>query len=294
MIEPASRRLFLVALALQGAVLLVSAPLYIVAGLSIPLSSLGRQLIYPAFFGLVALLTARDRNGVPQALTALAVLSMAFVTIGPTQYLAAAWGRPLIDDQLLAADAALGINQAALVAWTNAHPQIRHALVLSYVSLLPQLILPVVVLGFTDRRELWRYIYQFECVAIVTIILFGLWPSGVIGEHGIPETISQRPAMTQIIGLRDGTMTTIRFEEGVGIISFPSFHAAAALVVTWALRRTWCFWPIVALNAALLASTVLLGIHYAIDVPGAVVVCAGSIAMGRGLRPWLEGSVHTG
>jgi len=277
-------------------VLLVTAPLYIVAGLSIPLSSIGGQLIYPAFFGLVALLTARDRNGVPQALTALAVLSMAFVTIGPTQYLAAALsrGRPLIDGPLLAADAALGIDQAALVAWTNAHPQIRHALFLSYISLLPQLILPVVVLGFTDRRELWRYVYQFECVAIVSIIMFGLWPSGVVGEHGIPEAISQRPAMIQIMGLRDGTMTTIRFEEGVGIISFPSFHAAAALVVTWALRRTWCFWPIVALNAALLASTVLLGVHYGIDVPAAVVVCAGTIALGRGLRPWLEGPVHTG
>ena len=293
MTTPGSRRQLFAALVVQGAVVLVTVPLYGLVGLSIPSKSIGAQLVFPGFFGFAALLTARDRNGIPQALAALTVLLMAFPSIGAAQYLAAAWSRPLVDDHLLAADAALGIHQAALVAWTNAHTYIRSGLAVAYKSLLPQFLLPVVVLGFLDHRELWRYVRCFQCIAILTIIMFGLWPAGVPALHGIPEVISQGEAMAQFFALRAGTMTTLRLEVGQGIISFPSFHAAGALIVTWALRRTWFFWPVAALNAALLASTVLLGLHYVIDVIAAVGVCAVVIVVERAVRPWLEPSVSS-
>jgi membrane-associated phospholipid phosphatase len=94
--------------------------------------------------------------------------------------------------------------------------------------------------------------------------------------------------MRQLFGVRSGALTVIRLEDAVGLISWPSFHVAGALIVTWALRRTWCRWPLVLLNAALSLSTVLLGLHYAIDVVSAFVVCACSIALEKLLRPWIE------
>jgi hypothetical protein len=284
--------MLLCTLLLQAGVLCLTSPFYRVVGLSIPWRSIGGQLVLPGILAAFAILTARDRNGVPQALWAVVMLLFAWLIIGPAQYFVAAWRRPLIDEWLLAADRALGINQLALVTWTNAHVVLRHALGLAYLSLLPQFFLPAAILGYSDRRELWRFVWHFHVVAIVTVVAFGLWPAGVPALHGIPEALSQREAMRQLFGVRSGTIGVIRLEEAVGLISWPSFHVAGALMVTWALRNTWCRWPVIFLNSVLAASTVLLGLHYAIDVAAAVVVCAISIAFEKILRGWIDQSTE--
>ena len=290
---PARNKLLLATLLVQVVVLWVTAPLYRVAGISIPLDSIVAQLGFPAIFGFLAIVTARDDNGIPEALAAVFVLLTAWIIFGPTQYLAAAWNRPLTDEYWLAADVAMGIRHGALVAWVNAHPLVREALRLAYFSLMPQFVLPIAVLGFVDRREMWRYVWCFQCIALITVIAFGIWPSSVPSRHGIPEFISQDKAMAQFFAARAGTLSTIRLEDGTGIITFPSFHAAGALLVTWALRRTWFVWPLVPVNAALCAATFLLGMHYAIDTVAAVGICAVSIAIEYALRPWLQSADAT-
>ena len=65
-------------------------------------------------------------------------------------------------------------------------------------------------------------------------------------------------------------MTVVDMTNIEGLVSMPSFHAAGALFVTWALRRTWwLFVPVALLNLWLIASTVLTGAHYAIDIVAA-------------------------
>ena len=66
------------------------------------------------------------------------------------------------------------------------------------------------------------------------------------------------------------------------MISFPSFHVAGALMVTWAFRRRpgWLA-VLTALNTALVASTVLTGAHYGVDVVATVALFAVSILLWR-------------
>src|SRR5262249_48360851 len=64
-----------------------------------------------------------------------------------------------------------------------------------------------------------------------------------------------------------------------GLITFPSFHTAGAIMFIWALRKVpYVRRPALALNAALLAATLIDGTHYFIDLVGGAVVAFAAIA----------------
>jgi membrane-associated phospholipid phosphatase len=76
------------------------------------------------------------------------------------------------------------------------------------------------------------------------------------------------------------------------VITFPSLHAALAMIITaavWPVR--FLRWPIVVLNAAMLVATPVDGAHYLIDVLAGIAVAALSfaaahnIAVGRTAAP---------
>jgi membrane-associated phospholipid phosphatase len=88
--------------------------------------------------------------------------------------------------------------------------------------------------------------------------------------------------LAQIQGFHDGTMTVVRFNELEGLVSVPSFHVAGVLLVTWAFRhRRPVFIALIVLNAGLTLSTVITGVHYAIDVLAAFPLVAASIVAYR-------------
>jgi membrane-associated phospholipid phosphatase len=81
-----------------------------------------------------------------------------------------------------------------------------------------------------------------------------------------------------------------------GIVTFPSFHAAAAVLLAWAASGIpFLRYPMIALNFLMLISAIPIGGHYAIDVIAGSLVAAVSIVAARvwanlaqpglGLRP---------
>ena len=87
------------------------------------------------------------------------------------------------------------------------------------------------------------------------------------------------------MALRNKTLGTIDFEAVNGIISFPSMHAAVAIIVPYTLRWNRClFWPSAALDAAMLLSAVPSGNHYLADVIAGVAVGASAIACGHRIQ----------
>src|SRR4051812_2073260 len=90
--------------------------------------------------------------------------------VSPAQYLAVALHRPLVDDWLVRADALLGIDVAALAAWTRAHATVAAVLSACYATLLPQFLMPLMVLGLRDRDRagLWEYVFHFHFCLLVT------------------------------------------------------------------------------------------------------------------------------
>jgi membrane-associated phospholipid phosphatase len=259
-------------LSVQLGVLLLAVPMYWAAGLTFKWSSVGGQLFIAGVFCAGAALSRRDQNGVPQAMFAITLLLTAWLILGPLQYLAAAWNRPLVDAHLLRADAWLGVSPPAIDRWMAGHAMARHVLGLAYVSLLPQFVLVPIVLGWLNRTRLWQFVLQFELTAICTVVLFAWWPASTPAQHGVHEWVSQADAMQQLFAVRSGALRVLDLTQATGLISWPSFHTSGALLVVWSLRKTWWFWPIVLLDGLLIAATVLLGVHYAVDVLGGIGV----------------------
>ena len=104
----------------------------------------------------------------------------------------------------------------------------------------------------------------------------GAWPyyelTAADSVHVLPTVSTSWPVFH---GLRDGTWRALIAVGAEGIITFPSLHAALAVIVAAALwplvRLRWVF---VALNAAMLIATPIDGSHYFVDVLAGVALAA--------------------
>jgi hypothetical protein len=221
----------------------------------------------------------------------LGLLLLFGTIVGPAQYAAAALRFPLVDPWLASTDAALGVHVPSLVAWTRKHPWLVQFLFRTYTSLLPQLFLPVIVLGlwYRDRAALWTYAFHFHVCLAVTLVCFAVWPAAcAFTYYGFDSIISQQRFIQHFGDARAGLMPVIDPLNIEGLVSFPSFHAAGALMATWALRRSWVWLTILGvINTGLVAATVLTGAHYVTDVLATLVLCAASLVLHRvlGLAP---------
>ena len=282
------RRLLVVQLAVAALV----APWYSVYGLQIDWRT--TWTLPPAYVALgAAWWYSRRYVGHPRKFifpdVLLAMLLLLFITniASPAQYLAIALHRPLIDDWLVRADAWLGFDVQALSYWTAAHPAFSRILWLCYVSLLPQFLMPLVLLGlrYRDRDGLWEYVFHFQFCLLITVAILALFPAECSYTHmGFTPTIDQARVVRQIGGLRAGTFHVIDFTDLEGLISMPSFHAAGGMMVTWAFRRHRAlFLPLVIVNTGLIAATFMSGVHYFVDVLGSAALFALSVVAYRAL-----------
>jgi hypothetical protein len=200
---------------------------------------------------------------------ALLLLSLTYI-VAPAQYAAVALKRPLIDASLAAADRVLGVHVPALAAWTREHALISRVLTLAYITIGPQLFLPVIVLGLfkQERAHLWEYCFNFHFCLVLTLLALALFPAAcAFNFYGFESTLDQARFTTHFMSVRAGSFSEVHFDKMEGLISMPSFHVAAGLMVTWAFRdhRIWraC---LVCLNALMIAATFMSGAHYFIDV----------------------------
>jgi hypothetical protein len=280
--------------ALQGVLLVGSAALYRATNLDVRWSSDTAFLVLiGALSALWAALlvvpgdsTARRRLAEGVAATVL-FLSLIQLT-APMQYGAIALGRPFVDVWLDRADHLLGIDVATLTAWTAHYDWLVAALNVAYNSLVPQLLLPLVVLPMAgDRDALWEYLWHLHVSLFGALICLALWPTVYVFTYRhfdplVPPALVEH-VMSQLRALHAGTFRVVTLQDMQGLISFPSFHTAAAVAVTWSLRRQRCWmWMAVALlNVGLVSATVLLGLHYVTDLLGTALLLAASLAIYR-------------
>jgi membrane-associated phospholipid phosphatase len=225
---------------------------------------------------------------------------IAFAAVGaPLSYLAAAANLPLQDHLFDAADRALGLDWRALLDWMNASPVIYAVLHPIYLSLTLQMTTAVLCLAFTGRfLRLRIYMLSFILAAFITIAISvllpaaGAWPYYALNAADSPHlTPAVSTSWPVFYGLRDGSFRALTAAGSQGIISFPSLHAALAVILIWALWPIPILrWVMLALNVAMLAATPIDGSHYFTDVlagVGVAVLCvfaAGRIAA-RAERP---------
>jgi hypothetical protein len=210
----------------------------------------------------------------------------------PLSYLAAAANLPLIDHALDGVDQATRLDWRALLGWMNERPVLFEILRPIYLSLTLQMTVAVLCLAFTGRH-VWLRVYTlaFLFAALLTIAMSavlpaaGAWPhyglTGAESPNLVPTVSTSWPVF---FGLRDGSFRALVAVGSEGIITFPSLHAALAVILIaalWPIRRLR--WVILPLNAVMLAATPIDGSHYFIDVWSGIAIAVVSLVAARAM-----------
>lgn len=187
---------------------------------------------------------------------------------------------PPIDPLLVKMDQMMGINTPALMTWTHNHPHIHHLFVNAYYSLIIELIgILLILTAFSARKPLTLfYLAQLSTILVGGLIYYffpTMAPSGIF--HHCPYfTETQKDTSLRFYELHHYLKVTVTKE--CGLIAFPSFHVAWAILLTNCFRdKKILFYPIAIWNAIIIVSTVFLGWHYFVDVIGGVILAIAGI-----------------
>jgi membrane-associated phospholipid phosphatase len=208
------------------------------------------------------------------------------VLITPMTYVAASANFPLVDAPLMALDRALGLDWMAQFNFNYSHHALLNCRVLAYGMIGWQVFGVPIVLGATCRyRRLQEFTLAFAIALAATTAISAFTPA--LGTYDFlhvttdPNIFTPGAYLDQLKDLpmvRDGSLRHLELMKLTGIVTFPSFHAAAATLYLWALWPVRWFRPIaVVANVAMLLATPLGGGHYFVDVFAGVAVAAAAI-----------------
>ncbi|HEY3776749.1 MAG TPA: phosphatase PAP2 family protein [Rhizomicrobium sp.] len=194
-----------------------------------------------------------------------------------------------IDPLLAQLDRALGVDWPALMAFVAAHPALNLLLRLAYITVLPQVALLIIVLGCSGRpNSIYEFCLALALGAAITIAIWTAFPSfGAFSVYDLPRDVAHRLhpelgsayARDLIALLRNGP-GRISPDQIKGLIGFPSFHAAMAVLVVWYARQLrYLRWPLIVWNAVVLVATPIHGGHYVVDVLAGLAVVATAVAL---------------
>jgi hypothetical protein len=248
-----------------------AAPVWVMAALA-PAAALSHRRQNPQFvMTLLALMT-------------LLVFTSCFTVL---MYALAALSFPLTDPWLVAADAFFGVHVPSIVDWAGRHPWIAGVLEVAYATSILQTFALVIALGFTgQRRSLENFVLRFMVALLITAVVFALVPAeGPFTGYGFEPSPHQADYLEHLRTLRSGERTEVVLVGAEGLVTFPSFHTAWAILLTAAVwhRRRWL--PIVAIvNSLVIAATLTTGWHYFVDVLGGAAVAYLAIEISRRLE----------
>jgi membrane-associated phospholipid phosphatase len=228
----------------------------------------------------------RQNAEVARALISFGQLATVILMGIMLSYAASAVPLPYRDAELYAIDRWLGFERDTYIAFLTRNEGLLNVLTFSYNTMMHQNIL-VLLVAIVARRidRLQAYIIAFAIAVTATAAIASVIPAAnaMIYVDKIPTDLSTLPGgghsyFPTLEGLRNGMLRCVDFNCLEGLISFPSFHTANALLFVWAL------WPmrtlrvvIVPLNLLLIASTPLCGAHYVTDIVGGAAVAFGAI-----------------
>lgn len=262
------------------------------AGVSFDSDLLGAAPILPVWLAVSALLLRRvghpTLGGFLEAfaLTHGLGILMIFLSFG-----VAVLSFPFADQTLAGWDAAIGLDVRPLLLSVRDDPTGTYVLGLVYRSFLFQPTVILAMLFITDRALMaWRfvtawtlsmaaaYVGLFFAPAVDSYRHFGFTPAD------FPHLSNRTPWHTAEVltsikadGLRHMSAGMLD-----GFVTIPSFHAVAAVLLTWAAWPNRVLrWPILALNVAMIPATIVIGAHYFVDVIAGVGVAVVALIVSR-------------
>jgi membrane-associated phospholipid phosphatase len=256
----------------------------------------------PLCLGPGAFLCLYCRLAFPSATRTAQTIEAAFMIVilglglACLSYIAAMMDLPLRDQEISFIDRGLGFDWLRIMTGLDNWPAALKLLDAAYATFTLQLIGTVLVLVIAKRtRELDRFFVTFVCASILaeiaSIVVPTLGPMAALaGNHPFVNLPTVGRSTGEIVlALRQGTLKSIDLAAIDGIISFPSLHAAVAVIVPFSLR--WLkplFWPMAVFDALMLVSAVPSGNHYLADIFGGLAVGVLAIVC----SPLVQGSLE--
>lgn len=236
-------------------------------------------------FGLSFIYRRRGRSERIATVTMCTGLFMIFTSaMALLNYLFLPNLRPTLDLWLVSLDAKLGYNWVEAVTWSVSHPWLNDILGYAYLSNLYQIVVLIVMLGFSGRiYALHSMVLALTLSGTVTVLFWIMFPSiGPSALFQLPESVTS--VSTQVVGTVYGKELTELLYNGTdiimpndarGLISFPSFHTVMALAGIWYSRSIkWLFPFFLLLNLAVLPAVLVHGGHHLVDIPAGIAVFA--------------------
>lgn len=215
-----------------------------------------------------------------------AIIAATFLIVPPLCSILAAMAMPLQDAALAEIDRRMGVDWVAIAFWFRAHPELSRVLCAVYGSNIWQPALLLLALTFVDPERLRLMITASAITLAITMFGFFLFPAMGPYWHfhftpaDFPDAINVMPWEQPkfIEGLRGGSREMV-FS---GIVEFPSYHAASAILFAFA----WSGVPVIGvfgifLNVLMLVSTVPVGGHYIIDIYAGAAVALVSLSLAK-------------
>jgi hypothetical protein len=192
------------------------------------------------------------------------------------------------DLALAQTDALLKFDWVEWYAFVVRHPLLRQLGMLSYATIY---LSPAILLGHMawhgKRAEAQRFLMTFWIAAIMTLLLFPLFPAkgplAFLWNGAIPYMPTSSLYQSQLIPeLRAHSFTEIDLGSLRGLVCAPSFHTVCGvLYIAAAWRIAPLRWPLIAMNGAMLLSTPVEGNHYLTDMLFGLLVALTAIALMR-------------
>lgn len=250
--------------------------------------SFGFVTVYAGFAYYNALKPERCDPKMVFALGSMAQIVMATVVMTPMTYAAAAVNLPLQDALLHRLDLAMGLDWRGYLAFVNDHPLVGMLLTDGYGMIRwPVFVIPVALALGGHYRRLQVFTLAFVLGLIATTIVSAFVPAiGTFYHLGLTAAdyphVHPAAYLEQLRDLppvRDGTLRQLDLPHLTGLVTFPSFHAASAVLFAWALwPLRWMRIVTVVSNGLMLAATPIHGGHYFIDVAAGIAVAIVAIA----------------
>tara|TARA_R110002020_G_scaffold35195_14_gene106346 strand:+ start:328 stop:1272 length:945 start_codon:yes stop_codon:yes gene_type:complete len=209
------------------------------------------------------------------------------VLVLASTYLAISMNAPLADDWLVAMDLRMGFDGAAFIRLVDGMPLVSSALMLAYTSFSLQLLtLPMLLILFGQPARAFAMVLAYALIGYVSSVVSIWFPA--LGSHVVyaiePSSLTSinphfgYAFLEQFHAVREQSAFLLSLESAEGILTFPSVHAAVALLcAVSAYSIPLLRYPFLALNMLMAIATVTHSNHYLVDVFAGFGVAVASI-----------------
>lgn len=187
---------------------------------------------------------------------------------------------PAHDAQIVSLDRLVGFHELIMLQWMHHYPAFTHIIWFFYFSMLMLMHGVPIALAFNkNMRSVYHYFLSFLISLIVGYIIFYFYPTMTSPAFSYPHhffTSFQLNTLHQFELER--AHRAIHFDLIGGVVSFPSFHAIwAVLMMYFMWQNPLLRYPVFIIGYIILASTILTGWHYFMDVYAGIAVAIVSI-----------------